>query len=68
MRVARKSCFPSIFIVDSATHFTTIIEQNEISLYYLLRCYQPLLLPPTLRNQLRDLLLSMKRPDTVYAF
>lgn len=52
-------------IVDSVNHLTTIINENEISLYYLFRCYQPLMIQSSLRNQLRDLLISMKRPDTV---
>lgn len=54
-----------VCIVDSVNHLTTIINENEISLYYLLRCYQPLMIQSSLRNQLRDLLISMKRPDTM---
>ena len=58
---------PSCFPVDTTGIITTLINQSGVNLYYLLRCYHPLLIPSSFRAQIRDIFVQNKRPDTVYS-
>ena len=51
---------------DSAGLLTTLIEQFDISLCYSLCCYQPVMMSPLTRSNIRDIFLRNKRDDTVY--
>ncbi|KNB43762.1 vacuolar fusion protein MON1-like protein [Blastocystis sp. subtype 4] len=51
---------------DSAGVLTTLIEQFDISLCYSLCCYQPVMMSPLTRSNIRDIFLRNKRDDTVY--
>ncbi|KAK8791248.1 hypothetical protein WA171_002196, partial [Blastocystis sp. BT1] len=51
---------------NSAGVLTTLIEQFDISLCYSLCCYQPVMMSPLTRSNIRDIFLRNKRDDTVY--
>ena len=53
--------------LDTTSSITNLINQCGVNLYYLLRCYHPLLIPSAFRAQIRDIFLRNKRPDTVYS-
>ena len=56
----------SFMPLDTTSSITNLINQCGVNLYYLLRCYHPLLIPSAFRAQIRDIFLRNKRPDTVY--
>lgn len=55
-----------VSLSDSAGVLTTLVEQFDISLFYSLRCYQPVMMSPLTRSNIRDIFLRNKREDTVY--
>ncbi|KAK8810338.1 hypothetical protein WA538_002912 [Blastocystis sp. DL] len=51
---------------NSATMLTTLLSECDIHLFYTLRCYMPVLMPPATRDALCSLFLQCRREDTIY--
>lgn len=44
---------------------TTLLSECDIHLFYTLRCYMPVLMPPATRDALCSLFLQCRREDTM---